>query len=202
MNMCHYSTTSNLIINETNGTYELTISTASPYYIPHYNQTLTVNGSPQTISVTFVYSAFNVTVTESGLSAGTEWYMNVSNGLQLHSNLSSISFLIKNGTYSFEITAHGYVANISSGTFTINGTRYNFSVSFTQLKYNLTFDETGLPSNTIWYVNITGYISGSITGVSYSFNVPDGTYLFTISTADKNYAPSVVSKLVTVDVVE
>ena len=57
--------------------------------------------------------------------------------------------------------------------------------------YTATFTESGLPSGTAWYVNITnGMDSGPITGSSYSFSLTNGTYSYTIATSDHIYKPS------------
>ncbi len=54
--------------------------------------------------------------------------------------------------------------------------------------YNVTFTESGLPSGTAWYVNLSnGNKSGAITGTSYSFSLEDGTYSYNIATTDKTY---------------
>jgi hypothetical protein len=51
--------------------------------------------------------------------------------------------------------------------------------------YSVNFTESGLPSGTIWYVNITAsggivYDSGAISGTSYSFSLTNGSYTYTI----------------------
>ncbi|MEM3192039.1 MAG: hypothetical protein QW292_08120, partial [Candidatus Parvarchaeota archaeon] len=72
-----------------------------------------------------------------------------------------------------------------------SGSPVSVSVTFTQVKYSVTFSETGLPSGSTWYVNITnGPDSGAITGSSYSFSLTNGTYSYTIVTTDKTYEPS------------
>ncbi|MEM3490074.1 MAG: hypothetical protein QXO75_10550, partial [Nitrososphaerota archaeon] len=59
------------------------------------------------------------------------------------------------------------------------------------VNYTVTFTESGLPSGTTWYVNITnGPDSGAITGSSYSFSLTNGTYSYTIATSDHTYRPS------------
>ncbi len=54
--------------------------------------------------------------------------------------------------------------------------------------YSVTFTESGLPSGTAWYVNLSnGNKSGAITGTSYSFSLPDGTYSYNIATTNETY---------------
>ena len=62
------------------------------------------------------------------------------------------------------------------------------------------FTESGLPSGTTWYVNLSnGIDSGAITGSSYSFSLTNGTYSYTIATSDKTYSPSPSSGSFTVN---
>ncbi len=57
--------------------------------------------------------------------------------------------------------------------------------------YQATFTESGLPSGTAWYVNLSnGMNSGAITGSSYSFALTNGTYSYNIATTDKIYHAS------------
>ena len=47
--------------------------------------------------------------------------------------------------------------------------------------YTVTFTESGLPSGTTWYVNLSnGVDSGAITGTSYSFSLTNGTYSYAV----------------------
>ena len=63
----------------------------------------------------------------------------------------------------------------------MNGTTEAKSISFSEVKYSVTFTESGLPSGTAWYVNLTnGMKSGAITKTSYSFSVTNGTYTYTL----------------------
>ena len=64
--------------------------------------------------------------------------------------------------------------------------------------YSTSFYETGLPAGTTWYVNLTGGQSFSSTTSSVSFSEPNGTYAYTIATANKYYVPSPSSGSVTI----
>ncbi|MEM3193236.1 MAG: NosD domain-containing protein [Candidatus Parvarchaeota archaeon] len=69
-----------------------------------------------------------------------------------------------------------------------------------RILYNVSFNESGLPVGTEWYVNLSnGMDSGAITGTSYSFSLPNGTYSYTIATIDKTYSPSSPSGSFTVN---
>ncbi len=78
-----------------------------------------------------------------------------------------------------------------------NGTGWNLSTSPGSYEQGVLsyltptgayFNETGLPSGTVWYVNVTGgETSGPFSGKSYLFILPPGTYNYTIATQDKRY---------------
>ena len=92
-----------------------------------------------------------------------------------------------------------YVTNFFSGTVSIISTS-----SQVMKQYSVTFTESGLPSGTTWYVNLTEsngthYDSGSITGSSYTIKLSNGTYSYTIATMDKTYSPSPSSGTFTVN---
>ena len=102
---------------------------------------------------------------------------------------------MSNGSYSFSTTTAGksYLASPSSGTFTVNGATVSNSISFTEVKFTVTFTESGLAANTTWYVNLSnGIKSGPITGTSFTLNLTNGTYTYTVSnvTGYTNLAPS------------
>jgi beta-lactam-binding protein with PASTA domain len=63
----------------------------------------------------------------------------------------------------------------------VNGSAVSKSISFTEVKYTVTFTESGLPSGTIWYVNLSNGQSFKSTTSTISFSEPNGTYTYTIS---------------------
>ena len=67
------------------------------------------------------------------------------------------------------------------------------------LNYNVTFLEKGLPAYTKWYVNLSNGQSFSSTTNTITFSEPNGTYSYTISTVNNNYAPSPSSGTFTVN---
>jgi hypothetical protein len=74
------------------------------------------------------------------------------------------------------------------------------SVYSAQHYYPVTFTETGLPSGSTWYVNLTnGMDSGAITGSTYSFTLSNGTYSYTVATSDHIYKPTSYTGSITVD---
>ncbi|MGC8681640.1 MAG: hypothetical protein ACP5TW_06370, partial [Thermoplasmata archaeon] len=154
--------------------------------------TITMNG-PITEQANFI-ELFQVTFMENGLPSGTTWYVNLSNGQSYSSSNNTITFNEPNGTYTFSVgVISGYTANPSSGTITVNGGNVNQGITFTQNGTKLstiTFIESGLPSGTKWYVNLSNGQSFSSTSGTITFSEPNGTYSYTIATVNKNYAPA------------
>jgi hypothetical protein len=88
---------------------------------------------------------------------------------------------------------NGYAPTPASGTIPYSGTNTTVTISFARALYNVTFQESGLPSGTVWSVTFNGTTlddttvgtSGSIT-----FSVFDGSYAYTVgSVANYNSNP-------------
>ena len=109
--------------------------------------------------------------------------MNLSNGQSFSSTTSTISFSEPNGSYSYTITTTDriYEVSLSSGSITVNGASVSKSVTFSMVKYTATFTESGLPSGTTWYVNLSNGQSFSSTTSTISFSEPNGSYSYTVS---------------------
>ncbi len=178
-----------------NGTYTNTVATGDKEYAPSpASGSFIVNGANvnEAITFTFVYS---VTFTESGLPANTIWYVNLSNGQSFSSTTSTITFNEPNGTYTYTVATGDkeYAPSPASGTFIVIGAQVSESVTFSSVTYSVTFTESELPANTIWYVNLSNGQSFSSTTSTITFNEPNGTYTYTVATGDKEYAPSPAS---------
>ncbi|HYA11154.1 MAG TPA: hypothetical protein VEH10_05755 [Thermoplasmata archaeon] len=109
---------------------------------------------------------YNVTFTETGLAAGTNWSVFVhgegdwssgSHAYQTSSN-ASITFSLPNGTYRYHVRdVRGYdLTNGSRGTFNVSGgSPAPISVTFSvPTTYTVTFTEHGLPAGTNWTVRL------------------------------------------------
>jgi len=146
---------------------------------------------------------YNVTFTETGLSAGTNWSVSLSghwgwaHGFHDHqktSNGTSITFSLPNGTYRFSVhNVRGYeLVNGSHGFVQVAGAPpATVSVSFAKLTfYSVTFTETGLAAGTHWTVRVSTLGSGapgqvrsqthSTSGSSMTFSLRNGTYLYKV----------------------
>jgi len=161
-----------------NGSYSYTISTGNKEYKPSYTGSFTVNGASVSESITFSEVTYTITFTESGLPTGATWNITL-NGVK--SSSPSIMFNESNGTYSYTIGIYqGYSAFPYSGIVTVNGANVNVAITFTQVKYSVTFTESGLSSGTSWSVTLNGLTETS-TNRTLTFNEPNGTYSYVIS---------------------
>jgi len=142
--------------------------------------------------------------TETGLPTGAKWYVNLSDGetssnttntiLYYEKVYSSISYYVDNVTYG----GYLYTPTPSSGSISVGWSDIYININFTKL-YTVTFTESGLPSGTKWYVNLSNGQSYSGTGTTITFNEPNGSYSYTIATVNKIYAPNPSSGTFTVN---
>jgi hypothetical protein len=189
--------TSSYSFSLTNGSYSFSVASANKIYAPSYVSAFTVNGSSLTIPVTFTEILYHLTIQESGLPAGTEWNLTFDGTIYQLTNASYI-FSVPNGTYSFFATSHDY--KDVSGTITVNGSSFIYTINMELQLYEVTFNESGLPSGTTWYVNLSnGLDSGPITGSSYSFSLTNRSYSYTIETTNRVYSPTPSSGSFTVN---
>ena len=158
-----------------NGTY-IYVAIAGALY---ETGSLVVSGSNLIVNVSFFTSEYKVTFTERGLPSGELWSVTLGSGFN-DSTSSKIGFTEPNGTYRFSVgIIPDFSATPSSGIITINGSSYNVNITFVEVTYSVTFSEYGLPSGTMWTVDLSGSTESSSTSSIY-FNEPNGTYNFTV----------------------
>ena len=187
------STTSTVGFEVPNGTYSFIVDNVSGYVVTvNGTGSLTVDGAAVNVLVTF-NQTFTVKFSESGLPSGTTWYVNIT-GMASSGPITTTSYSasLQNGSYTFTVSTQNKTFSPTyTPSFTVNGAPVPVAIKFTPVLYTVTFTETGLPSGTTWYVNLSnGMDSGAITGTSYSFSLANGTYSYTIATSDKTYEPS------------
>ena len=161
-----------------NGSYSYTVATLNKDYYNHTTGVLIVNGAGQAINVTFSPYLYSVLFRESGLPASTRWAVFYDNSTVNSSTGSQIGFMSINGTHSFWIQiVLGYASNVTSGTITVNGVGITREVAFTTARdYNVYFNETGLKSGSLWYLNLTNGQSENSTSSSIIYQMPNGTF--------------------------
>ncbi|MEM4068093.1 MAG: thermopsin family protease, partial [Candidatus Micrarchaeaceae archaeon] len=203
-NITESSETNSIVFLVVNGTYSYTIATPDKIYKPSpYSGSLTINGAPVSESIAFSLVTYTVTFTESGLPTGDVWYVNTSSGFDSGpirgTSYDNLSFSNGTYTYTFATSDHNYAPSPSSESFTVDGAPLTIHITFSLVTYWVTFTETGLPSGTAWYVNLTNGQTFSSTGSTISFSEPNGTYSYTIATSDHIYKPSSYSGSFTVN---
>ncbi len=199
-----------------NGTYSYLISDISGWHqttLP-YSGSVTVNGQSVTEpSLAYTLVTYSVVFAESGLPSGLTFQVTVnlvSWSLTTDGGTDSHTFPAEpNGTYAYSIAdipgwnqatlnSSGSIL-VSGGTGPINGTGTGYAVTlaYSQFTYSLTFTETGLPTGTLWFANLTEFVNATYsrqlslnsTGGTIVFRyMPNGTYSFSVATTDKAYA--------------
>lgn len=180
--------------DHTSISYDIQNASYSPYsYTIHpvsgYTQSLssgTVQYEGSSIVVHVVYTkipepSYNVVFTQTGLPSGTPWSV-VLNGTTQTSTGSSLTFDPQNGTYTYTVNrVNGYSPDSQTGTVVVNGNDATVQIAFTQVTYSVTFETVGLPSGMKWYVNLSNGQSFSSTSSIISFNLPNGSYGYSVS---------------------
>jgi hypothetical protein len=198
----HRSNSSAITFNLENGSYSFSVG-AIPGYTPSPSGgTVKVAGMGQTKAITFTAnpaSKYSITLDETGLPSKTIWSVTV--GSVTHrSNSSAITFNLENGSYSFSVGAiPGYTPSPSGGTVKVAGMGQTKAITFTAnpaSKYNVTFDETGLPSKTNWSVTV-GSVERSSASSIVALDVGNGTYNYSVGPVP-GYTSSLTGGVVTV----
>jgi len=166
------------------GTYSFSAGTVPGYKVTPGSGSVTVSAGSQEVDLYYT-AQYNVTITETGLPALTNWVATVG-GTSVNGTTSSLMLPIGVGTYSFQIVpVPGYVASPSSGTITVTNGAYHLYVTFTPVTYLVTITESGLSSGTSWSATVTALAGGtpvqqSSTGTSMTFALANGTYTVSV----------------------
>ena len=176
-----------------NGTYYFTVSTKFPYAAHDASGFVTVSGSSTTVNLIFYNYSYVMSVQANGLPSGSTWNF-VLDGSEYSSSTGSISFLLSNGTYTYyldpTISGFTYYPNPSGGYFNISGANRTLTINFTDYIYTVNFVETGLPSNSLWTMTLSGKVFAT-NGTVISTQLQNGTYSYVVQPFDEyNPAPS------------
>lgn len=162
-----------------NGTYDYIAAAEGNYF--ETQGTFTVQGNYQMIENQFQSnSTYNVTFEANGLPSGKYWFISLDN-VSAYTSSNYVTYVgVPNGTYNFSAMSEGMAIMPSTGNITVSGNSELIQLQFTPNSYNLTFEESGLPSGTKWSININGaYFSTK--SQAMSFNATNGTYSYTVS---------------------
>jgi len=134
---------------EFSGNY-VTVGSGETIYISIVSQGITGN-STSAINITAVPTSqikipteYYTTFNETGLPAGTAWYVDL-NGTALRSTSSSVTFMVPNGTYAFTAgKVSPYTAYPASGTVTVNGTAQYVNITYSKVPTNVSIAPVNL----------------------------------------------------------
>lgn len=158
-----------------NGTYNYTVEPADPNYYGSSGN-FTVNGTQQSVGVTFIHGIFTVTFKEVGLPLNHNWTVSTT-GQNAASINDTIVLTLYGGEYTFSIPPAGpYIANHTSITLNTNGQNRTVYLNF-GYGYYITFTENGVPVGLQWTLLIADY-NTSTTTTSITVEVQNGTYNF------------------------
>jgi hypothetical protein len=158
--------------------------------------------------------ASSVTFTETGLPAGSPWSVTVHSHFDLnntrnetnttHSSVTNVlEFEEPNGSFGFNIgTVAGYRSSLTNSSYLTNssvnvsGHPLTIGITFTPVtppapRYAVTFEETGLPTGTRWWLttrNVTTNQTGNVTNVTVSpLNQSSETPTMVVEEANGSY---------------
>ncbi len=116
-----------------NGTYSFSLGSVAGYTARPGTGSLTVSGMPISQSIVFTplpRGEYSVVFTESGLPSGTRWTVTL-NGTANSSAITTIGFVIRNGSYAFTVAAvSGYTVAPSAGDANVTGKSVSIAVTF------------------------------------------------------------------------
>ncbi len=143
---------------------------------------------------------------QTGASASSHWYVNLSNGYSLAAlgNVSTLATALPNGSYTWTAATSvaGWTSLPASGTVKVAGTEVQVTLSIGPALGAATFEAKGPHKGSQllfrWYVNITGQPSHAGTALTYTANLSYGTYTYHVAVAAKGYYPTKASGSVTV----
>lgn len=178
-----------------NGTYVYQVQMVDQYIPLPSVSSVKVAGSEISVQIVFKIYRYLLTFNENNLPAGTLWHVNLTSGTgQKFSNSSTgnqITFNLTNETYSYTFSsANKTWANETVGSVTINGAPVSITANFTELRYKVSIEETGLNKNTNWGITLDGS-TYSTNNTSIVVLLTNGTYTFTVnSVGGYNETPS------------
>ncbi|MFY9716514.1 MAG: hypothetical protein WAK40_01060 [Thermoplasmata archaeon] len=185
------TTSSSLTFVEPNGSWYFYAYDVAEYTPVPQDGSIVVSGSVASQAVVYSEPAtsYSVTFTESGLPEETEWEVEF-NEVSQSSSGTTDDFSAYDGTYPYVVDpADGYTPFPSSGEITVSGEDASLSIVFSapSSTYTVTFTETGLPTGTTWWINLTEEEPASSATTMISLSLGDGSYPYTATSDDHLY---------------
>lgn len=193
------STSSDISYTEANGRYYYSISEVRSYQDKPPSGIAAVDDSNVTLTITFsLIPTYVVRFNASGLPDGDEWWANLSNGVSgsgtFGTSSTSITVAEPNGSYSYTLTSSNKIFACSGGIVVVNGKSVEENVTYAPVTFSVTFSESGLPAASKWWVNLTfgalSLPSLSSTAGNEITALENGTYSFTVASANRSYSAS------------
>lgn len=176
------SSTSTIAFPEPNGTFAFRLGAVPGWTTSRFADSIVVNGSATTIQVIWTIVAYSTTLVESGLPAGTEWWVNASGGSLGSSSSSTLGISEPNGTYFYAVGVLDKTYAVPAGYFTIAGQAVLIHLAFSRVTFTVTFVEVGLPTGTNWSVTFGSQRSVVPAPTSVSFGeVLNGSYPYAVA---------------------
>lgn len=174
------------------GTYSIVIYNYLTKAFSNLGNVSLKSGQASTIS----RDLYPIEFLESGLPTGV-WYLNVSTAGSGPINGSKYGLDLQNGTYNYTLytSNKNYRPANLTGSFVVNGTALEISVSFVPILYDVSFIESGLPAGTKWSVTLNGEGTLISTNKTILFMVTNGTYGYVIPRVDSYAPPSSIGSL-------
>ena len=151
-----------------------------PFVVPHHAATLVIPFRVAHGNLVLVFA-------ETGLRHGTAWTVTIFGSSPTTDAFNAtetstgpyLVFSVSAGTYGFAVTpVPGYSVSPNSGTLAVTGSTA-VHLRFGLYTYAVTFTESGLSAGQFWKVTIDGMTVGT-TGSSITFQIPNGTYGFSV----------------------
>jgi nitrous oxidase accessory protein NosD len=194
------SNSSSITINATTGVFtpfEYSIPNVGDYAATPASGTGEMGDGFVLVSVTFAVPTYSLTLSETGLPAGTFWAA-VIDGQSFNGSEPSFRVDLPNGTYTYTVDpVAGYTRSAAAGDVTISGAAVSVNVSFVKFTFLVTWIESGLPSGTMWSVT---FGPGTAVGVGTTLgqSVGNGTFPFTVGPV-AGYSATPTSGVLTVN---
>jgi hypothetical protein len=154
--------------------------TPLPGFVPAFYQR-SVDPTAPDLNLTIPWHPFflNATFKETGLPTGLTWGVTFG-GNTGRTTGAMLDFEVQNGTYGFSVERPaGYESNITTGRILIQNLSRVLTIAFSPVLYDLTFEETGLPTGQAWSVQV-GATTETSNSTAVSFQVPNGTLNYSI----------------------
>ncbi len=164
------------IVTLPNGSFDYSVQTNDKAYQAS-GGSLTVAGASISRLVKFSLVTYDVTLQESGLPPGTEWWLNVTGGISQASVVGQTFEALPNGSYAFTVASSNNTFQAVGGSFHVQGAPVSLGVSFTPVTYLVSFHESGLSAGTEWSVSLAGTLRSAISPASVAFNETNGSGL-------------------------